>query len=211
MTAKKRMCTAVHQENEILTLTLLLLLPLLLSLPPSPLLLPLLLYTTVIISPTFIYHSHHFPYCLYHCHHFPHCYIPLLSFPYCYIPLPLLPPLSSLPPLLHTTVIITNTDIYHCHHFLYSYIPLSSLPPLLHTTVIIHHHHHQSLNREGRWGTTNDFATSFLHFSLFSTALWDLPNSRPVHCLMLSSHLFLCRPCLLPPFHCALQDGFDQT
>ena len=41
-------------------------------------------------------------------------------------------------------------------------------------------HHHQSLNREGRWGTTDDFATSFLHFSLFSTALWDLPNSRPV-------------------------------
>ena len=42
-----------------------------------------------------------------------------------------------------------------------------------------HHHHHQSINREGRWGTTDDFATSFLHFSLFSTALWDLPNSRP--------------------------------
>ena len=56
-----------------------------------------------------------------------------------------------------------------------------------------HHHHHLSLNREGRWGTTDDFATSFLqfslfsHFSLFSTALWDLPNSRPVHSLMLSS------------------------
>ena len=53
------------------------------------------------------------------------------------------------------------------------------------------HHHHQSLNREGRWGTTDDFETSFLHFPLFSTALWDLPNSRPVHSLMLSSHLFL--------------------
>ena len=52
-----------------------------------------------------------------------------------------------------------------------------------------HHHHHQSLNREGRWGTTNDFATSFLHFPLFSTALWGLPNSRPVHSLMLFSHL----------------------
>ena len=47
---------------------------------------------------------------------------------------------------------------------------------------------------------TDDFATSFLHFSLFSTALWDLPNSRPVHSLMLPSHLFLCLPCLLPPF-----------
>ena len=35
---------------------------------------------------------------------------------------------------------------------------------------------------------------------LFSTALWDLPNSRPVHSLMLSSHLFLCPPGLLLPF-----------
>ena len=63
-----------------------------------------------------------------------------------------------------------------------------------------HHYHHLSLNREGRWGTTDNFATSFLHFCLFSTALWDLPNSRPVHSLMLSSHLFLCLPGLLSPF-----------
>ena len=61
-------------------------------------------------------------------------------------------------------------------------------------------HHQLSLNREGRWGTTDDFATSFLQFPLFSTALWDLPNSRPVHSLMLSSNLFLCLPCLLPLF-----------
>ena len=54
------------------------------------------------------------------------------------------------------------------------------------------------LNREGRWGTTDDFAASFLHFSLFSTVLWDLANARPVHSLMLSSHFFLCPPCLLP-------------
>ena len=26
------------------------------------------------------------------------------------------------------------------------------------------HHHHLSLNRKGRWGTTDDFITSFLHF-----------------------------------------------
>ena len=51
-----------------------------------------------------------------------------------------------------------------------------------------HHHHHQSLNREGRWGTKDDFATCSLYFSLFFTALWDLPNSRTVHSLMLSSH-----------------------
>ena len=34
-----------------------------------------------------------------------------------------------------------------------------------------HHHHHLSLNREGRWGTTDDFTTSFLYFSLFPTPL----------------------------------------
>ena len=62
-----------------------------------------------------------------------------------------------------------------------------------------HHHHHQSLNHEGCLGTTDDFATNFLHFFLFSTALWDLPNSTPVNSLM-SSHLFFCLPCLLPTF-----------
>ena len=61
-------------------------------------------------------------------------------------------------------------------------------------------HLHLSFNCGGRWGTTDDFTTTFLHFSLFSTALWDLANSRPVHSRMLSSHLFLCPPCLLPPF-----------
>ena len=60
---------------------------------------------------------------------------------------------------------------------------------------------HLSHNREGRWGTTDDFATSFLYFSLFSTALWDLANSRPVHSLMLSSHHFFRLPSLLPPFN----------
>ena len=39
-----------------------------------------------------------------------------------------------------------------------------------------------------------------LHFSLFSTTLWDLANSRPVHSLTLSSYLFFCLPCLLSPF-----------
>ena len=63
-----------------------------------------------------------------------------------------------------------------------------------------HHHHRLSLNCEGRWGTTDDFATSLLHFPLFSTALWDFANPRPVHSLMLSSHFFLCLPCLLSRF-----------
>ena len=47
---------------------------------------------------------------------------------------------------------------------------------------------------------TDDFATTFLNFSLFSTALWDLANTRPVRYLMLSSHLFFSLPCLLPQF-----------
>ena len=70
---------------------------------------------------------------------------------------------------------------------------------IIHWELIIHHHH-LFLNHEGRSGATDDFATSFLQFSLLSAGLWDLANSRPVHSLMLSSHLLLCRPCLLPPF-----------
>ena len=58
------------------------------------------------------------------------------------------------------------------------------------------------LNCEGCLDTTDNFTTSFLHFSLFSTALWDLVNSRPVHSLMLSSHLFFCLPYLILPFTC---------
>ena len=63
-------------------------------------------------------------------------------------------------------------------------------------TPMDHHYHHQSLNREGSWGTTDDFATSFLHFSCS-----PLPSGTcPVHSQMLSSHLFLFPPCLLLPF-----------
>ena len=69
---------------------------------------------------------------------------------------------------------------------------------------------HLSLNREGRLGTTDDFTTSFLHFSLFSTALWDLANSRPVNSLMLFPPLTL-SALSSSPFHCALQNGFCQT
>ena len=61
---------------------------------------------------------------------------------------------------------------------------------------------HLSLDCEGRWSTTDDFTTSFLLFflSLLCAAPWDLVNSRPVHSLMLSSDIFFCLPCLLPPF-----------
>ena len=61
-------------------------------------------------------------------------------------------------------------------------------------------HLHLSLNRGVYSGTTDDVTTSFLHFSMFSAALWNFANSRPVHSLMLSSHFFFCLPCLLPPF-----------
>ena len=71
---------------------------------------------------------------------------------------------------------------------------------LLWSSTRLHRHLHLSINCWGRWGATDDFTTSFLQFSLFSTALWDMANSRPVHSLMLSSHLFLCLPSLLPPF-----------
>ena len=63
-------------------------------------------------------------------------------------------------------------------------------------------HLHLSFNRGGRWDTTlNYFTTSF---SLFSTALWDLVNSRPVHS-QVSSHLLACLPCLHPLSLCLLR------
>ena len=74
-----------------------------------------------------------------------------------------------------------------------------------------HHYHHQFLNHEGRWGTTDDFATSFLHFPL------------SLHCPLGLAELQACPfpdvafpPLPLSalsssPFHCALQDGLVQT
>ena len=74
--------------------------------------------------------------------------------------------------------------------------------PVQHGTLVfcLILHLHLFLNWKGYCSTTDDFTTTFLHFSLFSTALWDLAISRPVHSLMLSFHLFLCLPCLLSPF-----------
>ena len=87
---------------------------------------------------------------------------------------------------------------YSYVHTKVEWIRLVSYKMTSHKWTVLRDHYDLSLNREGRWGTADNFATSFLHFSLFSTALWDLPNSRPVHSLMLSSHLFLCLPSLLP-------------
>ena len=95
-------------------------------------------------------------------------------------------------------------SLFNAHYQSYSKYPVASEQPLLLKHAPENEHssssHHLSLNHEGRWGTKDDFATSFLYFSLFSIALWDLANSGPVHSLVLSSHLFLCLPCLLPPF-----------
>ena len=51
-----------------------------------------------------------------------------------------------------------------------------------------------------RWGTTDDVATSSLHSSRLSAFLMAAPSVKPVHSGMLSSHLFLCLPRLLPPW-----------
>ena len=59
---------------------------------------------------------------------------------------------------------------------------------ITHSQQAAANHHHLFLHRQGRCGTTDDFTTNFFHFSLFSTALWDLANSRPVHSLMLNSY-----------------------
>ena len=74
-----------------------------------------------------------------------------------------------------------------------------------------HHHHHISLKCEGRLGTTGDFATSFLYFPLFSTALLDLVNSRPVHSLVLSSPPLSLSALSSSSFRCAVQDGCGET
>ena len=53
---------------------------------------------------------------------------------------------------------------------------------------------HLSLNREGRWGNTDDLATSFLHFpySPLPSGTWRIPGlSIPCYCLPTSSSVCL--------------------
>ena len=93
---------------------------------------------------------------------------------------------------------------FNCSLFHFKTLKTSSSPP--HHFPLAFTFLHISLNREGRSGTTDVLTTSFLHFSLFSTVLLDLANSKPVHFLTLSSHLLFCLPCLHPPLivHCRM-------
>ena len=77
---------------------------------------------------------------------------------------------------------------------------------------ICHHHYHLSLNREGRWGTTDDFKTSFLHFdcSPLPSGTCRTPGLSIPRCCLPTSPLPL-SALSSSPFHCALQDGFGQT
>ena len=72
----------------------------------------------------------------------------------------------------------------------------SAFPVHWNSLFSLHFHLHLTFHREGRRGTTDDLTTSFLHFSLFSTTIWDLANARRVHSLMLSFHLY---PLFLSP------------
>ena len=63
-----------------------------------------------------------------------------------------------------------------------------------------------SVTLQGSWGTADDFAKKTFHVFL-SAALFELAKSIPVHCLKMSSHLFLCLlllsftvPCRIVPF-----------
>ena len=70
-------------------------------------------------------------------------------------------------------------------------------PRLACVSVRHHHHYRLSLNREGRWGTTDDFATSFFFLSIFPCS--PLPSgacrtpglSIPWCCLPTSSSVCL--------------------
>ena len=73
---------------------------------------------------------------------------------------------------------------------------------LLTNIVYIHRHLCLSLNCRDLGGTTDDFSTSFLHFSLFCSAHWALVNSRPVYIYELKNNV-TCYSCVFSPlfFH----------
>ena len=76
-----------------------------------------------------------------------------------------------------------------------------------------HHHHHNrhlSLSREGRWGITDDFTTSFIHF--FSVLHCPLGHGELQACPF-PNVVFPPLPLSAlssSPFHCAWRYGFGQ-
>ena len=88
--------------------------------------------------------------------------------------------------------------------------PGASLPIPVHH----YHHHHQFLNREGRLGTTDDFATIFFFFSPFFPVLHCPLGLAELQACSFSDVVFPPLPLSAlssSPFHCALQDGFGKT
>ena len=96
-----------------------------------------------------------------------------------------------------------------------------SLPSNAALTLL--HHHHLSINREGRWGTTDDFTTGFLHYSLGRWGTTDDFTTGFLHYSLFlqnppslffserwQSTLFQIFP-LLPVFHCPLGLGELQA
>ena len=73
---------------------------------------------------------------------------------------------------------------------------------------LYHLHLHLSLKRGGSLGHHSLLHNQFPPFSPSSTALWDLANSRPVHCLVLSSHLFFSVCLVFFPFSLCLARWF---
>ena len=89
---------------------------------------------------------------------------------------------------------------------------LMKLCIISHRTLLCQSNHcHLSLNREDHWGTTDNFTNSFLHFSLFSTALWDLANFRPGPWFCPPTSSSSLSALSSSPFHYALLGGFGQT
>ena len=86
----------------------------------------------------------------------------------------ILPHLTS---LRLTSYHLTSPHITSLHLTSLHFTPPHLISPHLTSPHLSHNIH------GGRLGTTDDFTTSFLRFSLLSTGLWDLTNSRPVHSL----------------------------
>ena len=76
---------------------------------------------------------------------------------------------------IHSTVFLTDQSFTLPNYLLENSI-------LFHNFIIL----------EGRWRTTDGFATISFQLVLFSSALVELAKSIPIHSLILSSHRFFC-------------------